>query len=151
MPPQIAVLGWGSLLWEGGPEFDRWHDDWRFDGPTLKLEFSRVSSSRLGALTLVIDYDNGVSATVAWCMSKRKNPDDAMVDLRCREGCPIKYIERLDVDSFTHSQEPPLNALNQIGPWAQARKLDVVIWTALPSTAVASRVDRASGRKIAHF
>lgn len=47
MPPQIALLGWGSLLWEGGAEFDRGHDEWRLDGPELKLEFSRVSTSRL--------------------------------------------------------------------------------------------------------
>ena len=51
---KIAILGWGSLLWEGGQEFERWHDAWHNDGPSLKLEFSRVSESRLGALTLVI-------------------------------------------------------------------------------------------------
>jgi hypothetical protein len=56
MPPQIAMLGWGSLLWEGGADFDRWRNEWRFDGPTLSLEFSRISSSRLGALTLVVDH-----------------------------------------------------------------------------------------------
>jgi hypothetical protein len=54
MPPKIAILGWGSLLWEGGAEFDRWHDEWRLDGPVLRLELSRVSSRRLDALTLVI-------------------------------------------------------------------------------------------------
>src|SRR5262249_52977469 len=48
MPPQIPILGWGSFLWEGGTDFDDWHDDWRFDGPPLRLEFSRVSTSRLG-------------------------------------------------------------------------------------------------------
>jgi hypothetical protein len=52
MQPQIAILGWGSLLWEGGTDFDRHHGDWQFDGPTLRLEFSRISTSRLGALTL---------------------------------------------------------------------------------------------------
>lgn len=49
---RIAILGWGSLLWEGGQEFDTWHGPWQYDGPTLKLEFSRVSKKRLGALTL---------------------------------------------------------------------------------------------------
>jgi hypothetical protein len=33
MQPQIAILGWGSLLWEDRPEFDEWHDNWRSDGP----------------------------------------------------------------------------------------------------------------------
>jgi hypothetical protein len=28
--PQIAILGWGSLLWEDCPEFDKWHDNCAF-------------------------------------------------------------------------------------------------------------------------
>src|SRR5438105_3189676 len=31
---KIAILGWGSLLWEGGVDFDRWHDEWRYDSPS---------------------------------------------------------------------------------------------------------------------
>lgn len=54
--PKIAILGWGSLLWdESDAEFDERHHEWKFDGPVLKLEFARKSSSRLNALTLVID------------------------------------------------------------------------------------------------
>jgi hypothetical protein len=131
MPPQIAILGWGSLLWEGGTDFDEWHDDWRFDGPTLRLEFSRVSTSRLGALTLVIDPEHGAETTVAWCLSKRKNPDDAAVDLRCREGCSIRDIGRLDLSADRAAQQE--GAPLDIGAWARARRLDVVIWTALAS------------------
>jgi hypothetical protein len=51
----IAILGWGSLLWDRKPEFGKWHDDWRADGPLLKLEFSRMSATRLGTLTLAVD------------------------------------------------------------------------------------------------
>jgi hypothetical protein len=104
MQPRMAILGWGSLLWEEHPEFDQWHDDWEPDGPTLKLEFSRVSSTRLGALTLVIDPNHGAPTRVAWCLSKRKDPDDAVVDLRCREGCPIRYIARMDTVASAHDQ-----------------------------------------------
>jgi len=68
---RIAILGWGSLLWEGGPEFDSWHGPWQYDGPTLKLEFSRVSKKRLRALTLVIDSEHGTETAVAWCLAKR--------------------------------------------------------------------------------
>lgn len=48
----IAILGWGSLLWDERPEFDQHHGVWQFDGPHLNLEFSRKSSSRENALTL---------------------------------------------------------------------------------------------------
>jgi hypothetical protein len=121
MPPQIAILGWGSLLWEGGSDFDQGHDDWRGDGPTLSLEFSRVSSSRLGALTLVIDPQHGSVATVAWCLSKRKSPEDAVADLRCREGCSARNITRLDVpsDAAASLQDPALG----IAAWAECANL----------------------------
>jgi hypothetical protein len=129
MPPQIAILGWGSLLWEGGAEFDRWHEEWRYNGPSLKLEFSRVSSSRLGALTLVIDNDHGVTNTVAWCLSKRKDPQDAIADLRCREGTTLGNIKNLSLSQTL----PEDGILRGIAAWAKDQGLDVVIWTALAS------------------
>jgi len=129
---RIAILGWGSLLWEPRPEFDQWHDRWKTGGPTLKLEFSRVSESRLGALTLVIDEVHGVPTTVSWCLSKRVSPEDAVCDLRSREGTILKNIGRLDVTrNTTSSSQGSVEAL--ILAWARLRKVDVVVWTALAS------------------
>lgn len=82
----IAILGWGSLLWDVRPEFDDQHLPWEFDGPDLKIEFSRVSQTRGGALTLVIDPINGAMCRVAHARSKRKDPEDSICDLRSREG-----------------------------------------------------------------
>lgn len=133
MPPHTAILGWGSLLWEVRPEFDHWHDDWRLDGPSLKLEFSRVSSTRLGALTLVIDPEHGAPTRVAWCLSKRKRPDDAVADLRSREGCPIRYIARMNVFASADNRTLAREGAKEIADWARTRELDVVVWSALPS------------------
>lgn len=129
---KIAILGWGSLLWDNRPEFDRWREAWQYDGPTLKLEFSRVSTSRCGALTLVIDEIHGTPTVVAWCLSKRGNPDDAVCDLRCREGTTLKNVGRVDV---AQQAEPQDHAAVQdaIVSWAWEKRLDVVIWTALTS------------------
>lgn len=63
---KIAILGWGSLLWDQRAEFDKKHEDWQFDGPSLMLEFSRVSQTRNGALTLVLDFNNGKPCQVAY-------------------------------------------------------------------------------------
>ncbi len=126
---QIAILGWGSLLWEDGGEFDRWRDEWRFDGPSLKLEFSRISKTRLGALTLVVDIEHGVTNTVAWCLSKRKSAQDAVADLRCREGAEIDKIRSL----VPSDPVPDDDYANTIAVWATSKKLDVVVWTGLPS------------------
>lgn len=131
----IAILGWGSLLWdtENGIEFDKWHDPWVLDdGPTLNIEFSRISEKRLGALTLVIDEQHGSPVTVAWCLSKRSRPEDAVCDLRCREGTTVNNIGRLDLTlSKGHSNNDI--AENAILEWARLKKLDAVVWTALKS------------------
>jgi hypothetical protein len=129
MPPQIAILGWGSLLWEGGADFERHHDRWRPNGPTLSLEFSRISSSRLGALTLVIDTRHGSPATVAWCLSNRQSAADAVADLRRREGCATRDIACLDLAA----EGPQLEGIVDIPAWGRAHGLDFVVWTALTS------------------
>ena len=128
-------LDGGSLLWEGGADFDRWHHEWRFDGPTLKLEFSRISSSRLGALTLVIDGENGSASTVAWCLSKRKDPADAAADLRCREGCSIRDVACLDLAV----EGPHEDAITDIADWGRARRIDFIVGTALTSNFASKR------------
>jgi hypothetical protein len=129
---RIAILGWGSLLWEGGAEFDRWHEQWHYDGPTLKIEFMRVSKKRLGALTLVIDEEHGLPTTVAWCLSKRQNPEDAVCDLRCREETTIENIRRISVASNVECCEGN-NEENAIATWARGKTIDAVVWTALKS------------------
>ena len=122
--PRIAILGWGSLLWDERPEFDETHDDWQPDGPILPLEFSRVSGSRKRALTLVIDSENGTDCRVAYAMSKRRSPEDAIADLRCREGTVMKRIGFWFADgSIRCDPEVP----DAIVPWAKGKGLDVVV------------------------
>jgi hypothetical protein len=126
---KIGILAWGSLLWEERPTFDEQHEkEWYLDGPVLKLEFSRKSSSRQGALTLVIDDKNGTPTTVAWCLSKRQSVDDAICDLQHREGTTIQKIGRVRLpDDLSAPQSPIITA------WANGKDLDAVIWTALTS------------------
>lgn len=130
---RIAILGWGSLLWEGGREFDDWHNQWQYDGPKLKIEFSRVSRRRSGALTLVIDEEAGSPTTVAWCLSKRQSIEDAISDLRSREDTTVKNIGRIILDKHTARQGHPSPSGNSIIAWGENKKLDAVIWTALKS------------------
>ncbi len=129
---KIAILGWGSLLWDKKPEFDDYHGDWKFDGPLLKLEFSRVSQTRSNALTLVIDAENGSPCQVAYTFSTRKNPDDAISDLRCREGAIMKKIGFYFSDGLLSQSRDP-ESLKAISEWASGNKIDVVIWTDLES------------------
>jgi hypothetical protein len=127
--PGIAILGWGSLLWEGGSDFDRRHDDWQYDGPSLEIEFSRISGTREGALTLVIDSEFGCPMTVAWCLSKRQRVNETMEDLRLREGTSLEHIGDLIVSQ--HCRGHRSVAEFSIVTWAREKGLDAVIWTAL--------------------
>jgi hypothetical protein len=129
---KIAILGWGSLIWDRRKEFDGQHEDWQSDGPNLKLEFSRVSQTRCDALTLVLDAQNGTSCRVAYAISKRENPDDAICDLRCREGTTLSKIGFYLADG-TRGQSRDRESFASIGAWAAGKKIDVVIWTDLES------------------
>lgn len=127
---RIAILGWGSLLWEKHPEFDSHHDEWRLDGPVLPVEFSRVSGSRDGALTLVIDREHGTPTTVGWCLSKRTDLGDAIRDLRLREETSARNIDRMTLSDHSTEVEAPHTTIRD---WAGQKDFDAVIWTGLSS------------------
>lgn len=132
MPTQIVILGWGSLLWDKHPEFDDQHGSWQYDGPLLKLEFSRISRSRLGTLTLVIDPKNGTPCKVAYAKSKRRDPEDVICDLRCREGTTLSNIGFMFADGSDQNGRDP-DSLEAIRSWTKSKKFDVVVWTDLES------------------
>mgnify|MGYP001157927084 CR=1 FL=1 len=129
---KIAILGWGSLLWDCRPEFDEQRGQWQIEGPVLRLEFSRISKSRDGALTLVIDEQYGQLCQVAYALSKRKRPEDAIADLRSREGTTVANIGAFYVHAKNKQTRSP-DALAAIDLWATLNSLDVVVWTSLES------------------
>jgi len=136
---KIAILGWGSLLWDSRPEFasfQKQHESWKDDGPTLRLEFSRISSSRKGALTLVLETEpNGTLCQVAYAASKRDNLDDVRCDLRYREGTELVNIGFCVTTPPGQSHGRCSQAISSILKWAAEpeHKFDVVVWTDLDS------------------
>ena len=132
MPLSIAILGWGSLIWDARPEFDQHHHHWEFNGPLLPIEFARVSKTRAGALTLVLDSGYGTRCTVAYARSKRSDPEDAICDLRSREGTTRKNIGYFYADGSAQ-QARDAAILATVGAWARLRSFDVVVWTDLQS------------------
>jgi hypothetical protein len=129
---KIAILGWGSLLWEDDATFDAQHAEWEEGGPTLKIEFSRIShESREGALTIVIDDTNGVPITVSWSLSRRSTVEEAVEDLRRREKAPPEGIDFVRIERVDSKASEGIKA--QIAEWGLRQRLEAVVWTALKS------------------
>src|SRR6266567_7385569 len=85
---KIAILGWGSLI--PCPGDLRIQGDWHSNGPVLPVEFSRKSAD--GRLTLVIDHGRGSDVTTQYAESSHEIIDDAIDNLRRREGTTRENI-----------------------------------------------------------
>lgn len=135
MNEKVAILGWGSLLWDPHP-FDDRHHEWNHDGPVIPVEFSRVSTKRKGALTLVLDPKHGAPTQVAYSISKHGDSHAAHRDLLARErAAHPNYIGLFRRNAgHTHGRardnEGPHAA---IAAWAHAREIDAVVWTNFPA------------------
>jgi len=129
---KTAIIGWGSLLWDDRPEYDNYHGPWYFDGPVLRLEFTRISVARKKALTLVLEEELGAQCRVAYTVSKRDSPAKAIEDLQEREKASAKevgvYLPHDDPEGLSQANVPL--AITQ---WADQTDFDAVIWTGLPN------------------
>ena len=128
----IAVLGWGSLLWDKRAGFDEFHGAWEPGGPELHIEFSRISSTRAGALTLVIDPMHGSVCRVSYALSSRQDPEDAIADLMSREGTTRRNIGYYFTDENV-AQARDAATLDTVKTWAQTNGIDITIWSDLRS------------------
>lgn len=129
---RTAILGWGSLTWDHR-ELPKVKGDWAEGGPMLPIEFSRISESRGGILTLVIDPVNGVSVSTRFAVSSRRDLEDAICDLRTREGTVVRRIGYVDLVSGSQRSNIMPAAGNLVRKWALDNGFDAVIWTDLPS------------------
>ena len=128
-----VILGWGSLLWDEGRFPLRLKSEWDSDGPSLPLEFSRVSQSRNGTLTLVVDPVIGENCQSSFAISAQKHLDDVICDLRCREGTVLRRIGFVDTVSGAQRSNVHSDLAGVLRNWAQERGVSSVVWTDLPS------------------
>jgi hypothetical protein len=129
---RIAVLGWGSLVWERrelntAAEFTP-------NGPLLPVEFCRISAD--GRLTLAIDEDFGDVCTTYSAPSAFADLDGAIENLRQREGTiasEIGFVAPASRRQNGVAMERHPQAAATIAAWAEASGYDAAIWTALES------------------
>lgn len=130
---KIAILAWGSLIWE--PRSLQTATEFVTFGPVIPIEFSRVSGDK--RLTLVIDETNGASCSTYVAQSAFSELETAKNNLKEREGMAhVKGVGFADLTTNTageRAKDRHPTALEAIRSWATATGHDAVIWTALAS------------------
>ncbi len=130
---RIAILGYGSLIWDLdtlSPHVQgRWHMG---AGPRLPVEFARISPKRKRALALVIHQPVPAPSATCYILSSRKNLAAARTDLALRERTDEAHIgwARADGSSAGHSGL----CEDAVTDWLKTRDhIDAAIWTDLDS------------------
>lgn len=126
-PLEIAVIGWGSLIWCPGNL--RIKTRWRSGGPPLPIEFGRISKDM--RLTLVI-LPGSPNQQTYWALSEFGVIEEARQNLRQREGTKPADIHFL-LKKGEASKDVPLTVREQIAGWLNQRNdVDAALWTGLP-------------------
>mgnify|MGYP000166151950 FL=1 len=126
---KIAVIGFGSLLWDLDDLAPKVSGEWKmYEGPILPLEFSLVSRKRHCALALVIDYGDGAPCPTCVIDSVRSKIGAAIVDLANRERMEptnIGFVDRNTGESRSHREE----TRNTFWNWIEDLNYDGAVWT----------------------
>jgi len=121
----VAVIGWGSLIWCPGSL--RIRTRWHRDGPRLPIEFARISGD--GRLTLVI-HPGCEEQTTYWALSEYGDVGPAIQNLKEREGCSTERMASMRTDD--ESGEDAIKV--EIKEWLRNKtEVDAAVWTNLRS------------------
>jgi len=128
---KIAILGWGSLIWNpGNLEIEKTQEQngWFDDGPMMPIEFARISKNK--RLTLVI-VPGSEEVRTLYAISKFEILDEAILDLAVREGCGKNKVGFFDKKKGEF-YPPKFEHKNNIKDWINDKEdVDAVIWTDL--------------------
>ena len=84
--PRIAILGFGSLIWDLDDLAPQVEGPWSMRaGPRLPIEFSLISAKRKMGLALCIDPEAGAPCATHAIRSRRDDLEVAAADLAARE------------------------------------------------------------------
>lgn len=123
---KIAILAWGSLIWQPKELAYNKTFGWQKDGPILPIEFARISKD--GRLTLVIT-ENGTKVPVLFTLSNCHNLEEAVLNLAVREGSGRNSIGSYDKNKDTFSSKFLFK--EEIKNWIRNTDFEAVIWTNL--------------------
>ena len=126
---RIAIIGWGSLIWDLEVLTPHVAGDWQMGvGPDLPMEFSRVSPKRKMGLAVCLDPVDGVPCRTNVIASARADLEQAIDDLAVRERAPVSQIGWATLTD-AHSALSDVNTIVQ--RWLVQSEFQAAIWTDL--------------------
>ena len=98
---RIAIIGWGSLIWDLEILTPHTTGDWLMEhGPRLPMEFSRVSHKRKMGLVVCLDPFHGTECMTHVVRSTKNDISQTIDDLAARERAPLGLIGAVHVGGF---------------------------------------------------
>jgi hypothetical protein len=129
---RIAVIGWGSLIWDLDDLAPKVSGSWMMGaGPVMPFEFSRISPKRKHALAVCIDPVQGSPCATSAIVSVRDDIHHAAEDLRARERAQhIDFIGLYCARSGTlRSRIPEISPV--VRDWCARTGAAGAVWTDL--------------------
>ena len=128
-----AILGWGSLIWDLSSLAPHVRGEWAMGaGPTLAMEFTRISPKRKGALVVCLDPVHGAGCVTNAIASTRGDIGAAITDLARRERAPEPRIGAVCLASGHTSGTIP-EVVEEVRRWCLAEGWAGAVWTGLAS------------------
>lgn len=127
---RIAILGWGSLIWDLEILTPHTTGDWLMEqGPRLPMEFSRISPKRKLGLVVCLDPVVGVECTTNVIQSTKKDISLTIDDLAARERAPLSLIGAVHTDGLRKGRMPEV--CSAVSSWCKSNNWDGAVWTDL--------------------
>lgn len=128
MEDRVAILGWGSLIWDLDDLAPHVAGGWAMSGgPALPLEFSRISPKRRLGLVACIDPGRGAPCPTHAIASARGEAEAAREDLARRERAPLERIGF----HCARSGRGAGRAADLVAEWCAATGARGAVWTDL--------------------
>lgn len=124
---KIAIIAWGNLVGDKSVAAGKWQTD----GPTLPIEFSRISKD--GRLTPVIDPQSGANNNVCFATSKFRNLKSTIKAFQKKEKVAMSRVGVIDVTNAAKSEcaNRHPQVATAIYNWAKGKGFEAVVYTAL--------------------
>lgn len=127
---RIAILGWGSLIWDLENLTPHTTGVWLMEaGPLLPMEFSRISPKRKLGLVVCLDPTVGVDCKTHAIQSTNSDITLTIDNLAARERAPLGLIGAVHANGLQKGRMP--DVCDAVASWCETNDWDGAVWTDL--------------------